>query len=108
MCIGRGAAVRGYRKALSPRESDVVQLYAAEGDLVDVVSPRGRIRACLRVSSVRLGTVFVPFHYGYWDTTGIGPAEGELGRAANDLTITGWDPVSKQPLFKTCASPART
>jgi hypothetical protein len=25
------------------------------------------------------------------------------GRAANELTITAWDPVSKQPLFKTAA-----
>jgi hypothetical protein len=46
--------------------------------------------------------VFVPFHYGYWDTpNGDGP-DGE-GRAANELTMTIWDPVSKQPLFKTAA-----
>jgi hypothetical protein len=46
--------------------------------------------------------VFVPFHYGYWDQgDGAGPADG--GRAANELTITAWDPVSKQPLFKTAA-----
>ena len=39
------------------------------------------------------GHVFVPFHYGYWDDHQ-GPA-----RAANELTITAWNPVSKQPLF---------
>jgi anaerobic selenocysteine-containing dehydrogenase len=77
---------------------------ADEGDLLDVVSPRGRIRARLRVTAIREGTVFVPFHYGYWDTTGAEPAEGEPGRAANELTITDWDPVSKQPLFKTSAA----
>jgi hypothetical protein len=38
--------------------------------------------------------VFIPFHYGYWDVIGGDP------RAANELTITDWDPNSKQPLFK--------
>jgi hypothetical protein len=47
--------------------------------------------------------VFVPFHYGYWDTAdGVGPGDGP-GRAANELTLTAWDPVSKQPLFKVAA-----
>jgi hypothetical protein len=42
--------------------------------------------------------VFLPFHYGYWDR-----ADDEHRRAANELTLTAWDPVSKQPLFKTVA-----
>ena len=42
------------------------------------------------------GTVFVPFHYGYWDDPG-------RPRAANELTLTEWDPVSKQPHFKYAA-----
>ena len=29
------------------------------------------------------------------------------GRAANELTVTDWDPVSKQPLFKTAAAAVR-
>jgi ferredoxin-nitrate reductase len=41
----------------------------------------------------------VPFHYGYWDRDADGPGDGP-GRAANELTLTSWDPVSKQPLFK--------
>ena len=53
-----------------------------------------------RVGSVRPGTVFAPFHYGYWDTPADGPAHP---RAANELTMTEWDPVSKQPFFKTAA-----
>lgn len=81
-----------------------MSLGAAEGDLVDVVSPRGRLRARLRVNPIRPGTVFVPFHYGYWDTTGVGPGDGDVGRAANDLTVSDWDPVSKQPLFNTSAA----
>jgi predicted molibdopterin-dependent oxidoreductase YjgC len=55
------------------------------------------VRARARISGIRPGVVFVPFHYGYWDS------ERE-GRAANELTITQWDPASKQPLFKTAAA----
>jgi hypothetical protein len=44
--------------------------------------------------------VFAPFHYGYWDVgTEPGP-DGHEPRAANELTLTRWDPVSKQPMFK--------
>ena len=46
--------------------------------------------------------VFLPFHYGYWDATR--RPDGATSRAANELTITDWDPVSKQPLFKTAAA----
>ena len=67
-----------------------------------VSSPRGTIVVPARIGGPRQGVVFVPFHYGYWDTgDGIGP-EGRQ-RAANELTITLWDPVSKQPRFKTAA-----
>jgi hypothetical protein len=44
--------------------------------------------------------IFVPFHYGYFDED---DSEGHH-RAANELTITQWDPVSKQPVFKTAAA----
>jgi anaerobic selenocysteine-containing dehydrogenase len=79
----------------------------AEGDLVEVSTVRGRVRARLRISGIRDGVLFLPFHYGYWDAPG-GFAPGERdGRAANELTITDWDPVSKQPLFKTAAAQLR-
>jgi hypothetical protein len=39
----------------------------------------------------------MPFHYGYFD------AGKGTGRAANELTIAEWDPVSKQPYFKYAA-----
>ena len=45
-----------------------------------------------------MGVVFVPFHYGDWDRE-----DGEGPRAANELTRTSWDPVSKQPQFKVAA-----
>ena len=56
-------------------------------------SVRGSIEVAARVSRIRAGTVFVPFHYGDGDGQG-------RRRAANELTITAWDPVSKQPAFK--------
>jgi anaerobic selenocysteine-containing dehydrogenase len=76
-----------------------------EGDLLEVTTPRGAVRGRLRVSGIRDGVVFLPFHYGYWDESGSGP-DG-AGRAANELTLTDWDPVSKQPLFKTAAAAVR-
>ncbi len=73
-----------------------------EGDVVDVSTPRGTIRAQVRISGIRDGVLFVPFHYGYWDVAG---GEGtDYHRAANELTITSWDPASKQPIFKTAAA----
>jgi anaerobic selenocysteine-containing dehydrogenase len=76
----------------------------AEGDLVEVTSPRGSVRGRLRISGIRDGMVFLPFHYGYWDTPEGHRPGARGGRAANETTITDWDPVSKQPLFKTAAA----
>jgi predicted molibdopterin-dependent oxidoreductase YjgC len=84
---------------------DAGRLGLAEGDLLEVTTPRGGVRARLRVSGIRDGVVFLPFHYGYWDEGSPGP-DGE-GRAANELTLTDWDPVSKQPIFKTAAAAVR-
>jgi anaerobic selenocysteine-containing dehydrogenase len=83
-------------------ESDARELGIAEGDLVEIRSARGALQARARISGVRPGVVFVPFHYGYWDDDRPAP-DGQAGRAANELTITAWDPVSKQPIFKVAA-----
>jgi predicted molibdopterin-dependent oxidoreductase YjgC len=77
---------------------DAANLGVGEGDLLEVASARSAVRARARVSGIRQGVVFIPFHYGYWDA-----GDGEHDRAANELTITHWDPASKQPLFKTAA-----
>ncbi|MFC5381437.1 molybdopterin oxidoreductase family protein [Aquipuribacter nitratireducens] len=78
----------------------------AEGDLLEVASPRAAVQARLRVSGIRRGVVFLPFHYGYWDTpSGHEPDGG--ARAANELTVTEWDPCSKQPIFKTAVARVR-
>jgi anaerobic selenocysteine-containing dehydrogenase len=69
-----------------------------EGDLAEVASPRGSMRARVRVTAIRPGLAFVPFHYGYWDHP-----DGH-DRSANELTLTDWDPVSKQPIYKVAAA----
>ncbi|EMY33307.1 hypothetical protein D477_015611 [Arthrobacter crystallopoietes BAB-32] len=75
----------------------------AEGDLAEITTPRGSVRAQVRISGIRDGVLFLPFHYGYWDNDG-GHAPDGAGRAANELTITDWDAASKQPIFKTAAA----
>ncbi|HEY0373779.1 MAG TPA: molybdopterin-dependent oxidoreductase [Amnibacterium sp.] len=80
---------------------DADRLGLREGDLVRVASRRGEIVVPVRVGDVRPGTVFAPFHYGYWDQDRSGP--GDRPTAANELTETEWDPVSKQPILKVAA-----
>jgi anaerobic selenocysteine-containing dehydrogenase len=80
-------------------DHDARELGVTDGDAVEISTARGSIRAHARVGDVREGVVFIPFHYGWWDDP-----EGEGRRAANELTITQWDPVSKQPLFKSAAA----
>ncbi|MGY1746574.1 molybdopterin oxidoreductase family protein [Blastococcus sp. SYSU D00695] len=86
--------------------SDAADRGWAEGDLLEVSTPRGRVKAALRISGIRPGVAFLPFHYGYWDTAGGHEPDG-AGRAANELTLTDWDPCSKQPIFKTAAAAVR-
>ena len=82
---------------LSPE--DAAGIDVGEGDVVRVETPRGAVEGRARVSGIRPGVVFVPFHYGPW-----GAEENPHARAANELTIMAWDPVSKQPLFKSAAA----
>jgi ferredoxin-nitrate reductase len=72
------------------------------GDTVRVESARGEVEGPARITDIRPGAVFVPFHYGYWDEGSAAPNDARP-RAANEMTITAWDPVSKQPLFKLAA-----
>ena len=67
--------------------------------MLRIASPRGALEARARVGGIRRGVVFVPFHYGYWDRAEADAGEG-APRAANEVTATRWDPVSKQPAFK--------
>jgi predicted molibdopterin-dependent oxidoreductase YjgC len=79
--------------------TDAATLGVREGDLVRVESRRGSIDVPARITGIRHGVVFSPFHYGYFDDpNGSGP--NGSAHAANELTLTEWDPVSKQPYFK--------
>jgi predicted molibdopterin-dependent oxidoreductase YjgC len=78
-------------------EKDAERLNVVEGEMLEVASRRGNVRAPARIGGVIDGHVFIPFHYGYWDETDGRP------RAANELTLTAWDPVSKQPYYKYAA-----
>ena len=75
---------------------DAQRLEISNGSLVRITSRRGEIVAAARLNGITPGQVFIPFHYGYWD-------DNERSRAANELTISEWDPVSKQPHFKYAA-----
>lgn len=80
--------------------ADAAAAGIGEGDLAQVTTRRGTVRARARITGIREGVVFLPFHYGYWDA----PDDVGHHRAANELTPTTWDPASKQPLFKTGAA----
>ncbi len=79
--------------------ADAARASIGDGDRVRVESPRGAIEVTARIGPVREGCVFAPFHYGSWDLDDLDPHRAP--RQANELTMTIWDPVSKQPTFKT-------
>ncbi len=69
---------------------DAVKLDLIDGQKVKVASRRGEIEADVKVSDKAVtGTVFLPFHF--------------ADAAANRLTNSALDPVSKIPEFKVCA-----
>jgi ferredoxin-nitrate reductase len=72
---------------------DAKELDITDGDLVKVESKHGSMEGPARIGDIAPGLVFVPFHYGYWDGE-------ETSTAANEVTKSSWDPVSKQPHFK--------
>jgi formylmethanofuran dehydrogenase subunit D len=94
----RAAALR----AASPDEllqvapEDAKELGLEAGDWVRMTSRRGSVEAQVSIGDIERGQVFLPFHFGYWDNP-------ERARAANEVTIYEWDPVSKQPHFKYAA-----
>jgi anaerobic selenocysteine-containing dehydrogenase len=75
--------------------ADADRLGIRDGDRVRLGSRRGTVEAAARLADILSGHLFVPFHY----TAG----DDEAPSAANELTITDWDPVSKQPHLKFAA-----
>ena len=82
-------------------DEDAQGLNVANGDLVEVATRRGTVWASARIGGIDAGHIFLPFHYGYWDS------HEAYARAANELTLNAWDPVSKQPLYKYAAAQVR-
>nr|MBA3655278.1 nitrate reductase [Actinomycetota bacterium] len=79
--------------------ADAGALRVRPGDLVDLVSRRGRVDGVpVRITAtVRAGEVFVPFHYDE--------------RCVNRLTLDEFDPISREPNYKQSAvrlEPARS
>lgn len=77
-------------------EQDASTYNISAGDWVEIESRRGKAVAPAAIGGIKTGHVFMPFHYGYWDHPG-------RARAANEMTIFEWDPVSKQPHYKYAA-----
>jgi predicted molibdopterin-dependent oxidoreductase YjgC len=70
--------------------SDAKKYGVDEGQKVNIQSRRGEIRAIIKISPKAVeGTIFIPFHF----------AEA----AANRLTNSALDPISKIPELKVCA-----
>ncbi|HXF65004.1 MAG TPA: nitrate reductase [Caldilineaceae bacterium] len=75
--------------------SDAQRWNIDDGELVQVISRRGKVVVPARVSTkIRPGTCFMPFHWGR--TAG-------QDKAANNVTIGAVDPVSREPELKACA-----
>ncbi len=74
---------------------DAREIGLQDGEFAEVTSRRGKAVAQCRVSdTIRAGTCFLPFHWGR-----------RLGfyKSANNLTLSGRDPLSRQPELKACA-----
>ena len=78
---------------LQVAEEDAERLGIEEGEWIKVTSRGGTAEAQARVGGITPSHLFVPFHFGHWDNLG-------RARAANELTLFDWDPLSKQPHFK--------
>ncbi len=79
---------------------DAKHLGIRTGDKVVIESRRGKVIVHARVTEILDGHLFLPFHYGHWDNP-------RAETAANELTLTAIDPVSKQPQFKYSAARIR-
>jgi anaerobic selenocysteine-containing dehydrogenase len=82
---------------------DAKRLDVGEGEMVRVRSRRGMVEVRARLTDIAPGHVFIPFHYGRARFGHGEDAAAVEPTAANELTLTDWDPVSKQPQFKFAA-----
>jgi ferredoxin-nitrate reductase len=94
---GKNQALR--RSAPDPvlelNRADARRFNIQDADFVEIISRRGKVMAQARVTEeITRGTCFLPFHWG---------RDEGFFKAANNLTITARDPVSRQPELKACA-----
>ena len=75
--------------------TDAKKLGLSTGDMATVSSRRGSVEIMCKIDDMLEGTAFIPFHYGYWDKS-----KSSNPSAANEMTLTVWDTISKQPCFK--------
>jgi anaerobic selenocysteine-containing dehydrogenase len=61
-------------------EKDAASAGVSDGEMVVVRSRRGAVELVCRVGDIAEGQVFIPFHFGYWDS------QDGRARAANELT----------------------
>ncbi len=88
----RSAGIDAFRpeEMVQISKDDAARMGISEGDMVEVASRRGKLKAKATVTEqVPAGVVFMTFHF--------------HEAAANLLTINEVDPVSKIPEFKVCA-----
>ena len=69
-------------------ETDAAHLGIASGEIVSIISRRGRLQACAVLThTIQRGQVFLPMHY----------------VKVNQLTFPAFDPYSNQPAYKASA-----
>ncbi|MGH7772940.1 MAG: molybdopterin oxidoreductase family protein [Candidatus Binatia bacterium] len=80
---------------LEMNPADAKRWAIRDADFAEVISRRGKAMVQVRVTEeIRPGTCFMPFHWG---------RQFGFYKAANNLTISARDPVSRQPELKACA-----
>jgi len=94
---GKNSALR--KSAPDPileiNRADARQYGIQDADFIEILSRRGKVMAQCRVTEeIVQGTCFLPFHWG---------RDEGFFKAANNLTISARDPVSRQPELKACA-----
>jgi ferredoxin-nitrate reductase len=80
---------------LEINRADAKRYGIRDADFVEVTSRRGKVMAQCRVTEeIVQGTCFLPFHWG---------RDEGFFKAANNLTNSARDPISRQPELKACA-----
>ncbi len=86
---------RSPEPVLEINRADARRYQIRDADFVEVISRRGKVMVQARVTDeIKLGTCFLPFHWG---------RDQGFFKAANNLTISARDPLSRQPELKACA-----